>query len=98
MPGGLEFASQEEQPLEVRVVVGLDRAGTSCNGLLRLRSNLYTSCGLKCASEAEQPFKFQVILGPARYLLGCQDRLLSLCEDNLCRCGGYNPLVTQGIG
>ena len=68
--GGLEYASEEEQSLEVRVVLGLNRSGTSCHGLFRLRSDLLTSRGLKRASEAEQPFKFQVILGHARYRLG----------------------------
>jgi hypothetical protein len=63
--GGLEFASEEKQPLEVRVIFGLIRFGASCDERFRLHSNLLTSRGLECASEAKQPFELQVILGHA---------------------------------
>jgi hypothetical protein len=63
MLGGLEFAGEEEQPLEVRVVLCHIWYGARC-------PNLHTSAALECASEAEQPLEFQVLLGSVRYQLG----------------------------
>ena len=63
MLGGQEFAGEEEQPLDVRVVLGHIWYGASC-------PNLYTSAALERASKAEQPLEFEVLLGLVRYQLG----------------------------
>jgi hypothetical protein len=63
MVGGLEFVGEEEQPLEVRGVLGHSRNGGSCRERLCLPSTLQTSAGLERAREAQQPLEFRVVLG-----------------------------------
>jgi hypothetical protein len=55
MLASMEFAREEEQPIDVQVVLGRIWFAASC-------PNLLTLAVLERASEAEQPLEFQVVL------------------------------------
>jgi hypothetical protein len=100
--GGLEFAGEEEQPLEVRGVLGHAWNGASRRERLQLPStpNLQTLAGLERAREAQQPLEFRVVLGLVlvRCQLEGQQRLLPISERTFRIRGGYNRNVTIAIG